>query len=143
MTRIFLILALLLSFFSCKTTQTIITENNISTQSKAINDLSVTDKEIYDDSLAFYSHLWPGDNYSDHVQLDFVTVDDKSTVVDTSNAYYYSKACYVHIYPHDVVLEKYKNSMDEESWNTVVDDNAYYQSLAFESLDKNGIENIQ
>lgn len=100
----------------------------------------VTEADLFNDSVNFYKRFRSGEDYLESISLDFAVITDQPTT-DTSNSITCKSGSYMSILPHSLVIDKYQVSMDEESWNTVLDDNMYYQSVAMESLNAAGINN--
>lgn len=70
--------------------------------------------------------------------LDYGRVQIELT--DTSQFYLLRGECAVTIMPDTTWLREYRESMPEESWNEIISDNQYYESLATDTLELKGIK---
>jgi hypothetical protein len=73
-----------------------------------------------------------------YTSLDFAKSD--KTIKDTSLFYLINTSCAITILPDTNWINKQQQSMSEDTWNTIVDDNQFYESLAIEKLKAKGIK---
>jgi hypothetical protein len=60
--------------------------------------------------------------------------------IDTSLSYRIDTLCAIAILPDTSWINEQQRSMSEDDWNTIVDDQLYYQSLAEDTLEAKGIK---
>lgn len=60
--------------------------------------------------------------------------------IDTNFCYIVDTICAIAILPDTSWINEQQRSMSEDDWNTIVDDHHYYQSLAEDTLETNGIK---
>ncbi|NOS94613.1 MAG: hypothetical protein HOP30_22100 [Cyclobacteriaceae bacterium] len=70
--------------------------------------------------------------------LDYGRVQIELT--DTSQFHLVTAECALTIMPDTTWLREYRESMPEESWNEIISDNQYYESLAIDTLTLKGIK---
>jgi hypothetical protein len=70
--------------------------------------------------------------------LDYGRVEIELT--DTSQFHLIKGECAVTIMPDTTWLREYRESMPEDSWNEIISDNQYYESLATDTLELKGIQ---
>ncbi|MEO0037785.1 MAG: hypothetical protein RIQ59_996 [Bacteroidota bacterium] len=102
---------------------------------KAENDLSVTDSAIKSDSIFFASKREKNRDF----KLDFALVSNTDLTLDSTNSIIINKSTVLSIMPHSKIIEKYQRNLGEDGWNTVLDDNLYYESIFIDSLKKRKI----
>ena len=102
---------------------------------KAENDLTVSDSEIKSDSIFFETKR----EKNRDLKLDFAIVRNANLIFDTSNSIILNKSYVLSIMPHRKIIEKYQRNLGEDGWNTILDDNLYYESIFLDSLKKRKI----
>lgn len=72
-----------------------------------------------------------------YYSVEDLRVDNK---IDSSLYYKINSPCAIAVIPDTSWINEQQRSMSEDEWNTIVDDHQYYQSLAEETLETNGIK---
>lgn len=79
---------------------------------------------------------------SDSTYKSYYSLSDirTNTSINTNLCYIVDTLCAVAILPDTLWINEQQRSMSEDDWNTIVDDHQYYQSLAEDTLETNGIK---
>lgn len=78
-----------------------------------------------------------GREWQPYFSLEDLRVDSN---IDSSLYYKVNSKCAIAVIPDTSWINEQQRSMSEDEWNTIVGDRQYYQSLAEETLETNGIK---
>lgn len=78
-----------------------------------------------------------GKRWQPYFSLEDLRVDSK---IDSSHYYKINSQCAIAVIPDTSWINEQQRNMSEDEWNTIVDDHQYYQSLAEDTLEANGIK---